>query len=410
MVKNSLIAEMVVFTLHKPKYTPAFATALNAAIIAADAIPDETQRNADNEAKRYELMRILKASPDDLEPALGELLLGKLKNYIEGAFADKGYRKIMLKDAGFNDYDKAMRLNWETVRELFNKGKEFITEKLTELTDNDNMPAAFQTEFTNFANLVIGEVDSYLSTRENIRLITQSKIVANNAIYETIREICSDGQTLFSRNPAKRALFTWSSVLAVVTPPGAAGLRGSVKIKGSNLPVSGAIIEMQSAEGTPLSFASDADGNYYSGNLAVGLYSFKVTKTGYATIETKVEIRSGTTSYKHWKLTAGSGRVVIIEGGQGVNEIDNIVLPAGANDDTLVTMEGLAGQMQYFASDSPEGDITGTDSYFVNSGEPLELKWSVVVAHIGFGGVHSYFNVKNTGAAGARWRVTFVIA
>jgi len=410
LLKASLEEELAAFGLHKVKYDAPFVVAFKGLIDTADAIPDASQREAVNEGFRILLTRRLKAETTSLVPAEGELNLGRLRSYIEASYSDKALRKARLKEAGFEDYDKVMRFNWDVVRGVMQKGKKFIDDYNADLTTNGSMPAGFELTFDTMADSIIAQLDLYLVNRENIKQMTQDKIVANNVAYDAGMEICGDGQTIFQRNPAKKVQFIWDRILEIVTPPGAAGLRGSVKVNGSNYPIVGAVIEMQTTGGTPVIFATDAEGKYYSGNLPVGVYTFKLTKPGFATLETEVVISTGTTSYKHWLMNTGGGTVVIVDGALGLNEIANVPLPVGVNDDTWLTLEGLGTQQKYYAADVVNGEQTGTGALYADTGAPVEKKWSQVVAEIGLAGVHTFFNVKNTGGGSGSWRVTFVIS
>jgi len=400
---------LVEFTDYKPKYNAAYVVSLKAELAAARAIPDLVQRVNDNEGLRVQLMRRLKAEEGSMVVAEGEKNLGKLRSYITTAYTDKLLRKARLSESGLDEYELVMRYNWEKVVTVLESGKEFIVKYETDLLAGDNMPPGFKLVFDTMADSITVDVNAYLIEREQLKVVTQSKIVANNNLHTRNNEIRRDGQEIFKRNPAMKALFVWESIMDIVTPPGAAGLRGSVRVSGSNYAVVGAMIEMQTAEGTPVTFVTDADGNYYSGHLPVGVYSFKLTKEGFATIETEVEIKLGTTSYKHWLMSAGTGTVVVLEGGLAMNEIANQPIPGGVNDDTFVTLEGLAAQMKYYAGDSADGEQTGSGALYANIGVPITMKWSQIIAQIGLDGVHSFFNVKNVGAMSGAWRVTFVI-
>jgi len=191
----------------------------------------------------------------------------------------------------------------------------------------------------------------------------------------------------------------------IVTPPGAAGLRGTVKVSGSNLPIVGALIEMQTAGGVPLSFATDADGNFYSGNLPVGVYSFKLTKDDFATIETVVEIKTGTTSYKHLMMSAGGGTVYEAEGTLGAGMLANVAVEGLDNDDATVELEALGGTMNYFASFMAGGGNAMGGVITVNSNMPVAMKVNVLRANLGMNGMNKYLNVREMSGMGGSWKV-----
>lgn len=410
LVLMSFEEELAKFTGAKPKYTAAYAGTYRLEIAAARAIPDVTQRSANNEVRREELVvRVKNEDSSTTEIAEVEEKLGLFRLYIVDVWKNKVMQRARLSEAGFDMYDKVMRYNWEKLVEVMEKGKDFLLNHEAEMLLDGVMPVTFKADFDAMADSIISAVTFYLNENQNIVQVTQAKIMANNAIYVKGMEICKVGQELFKRDPAKKTQFIWQDVLNIVTPPGAAGLRGTVKVSGSNYAVVGATIEMQTEGGTPVTFVTDAEGMYYSGNLPVGWYTFKLSKDGFATIETEVEIKTGVTSYKHWLMNAGGGTIVVVEGALGLNQIANVALAAGVNDDTTVTLEALGTQMKYYAADAVNGEQTGSGALYANMGVPVTMKWNQVVAQIGLDGVHGFFNVKNVGSASGSWRVTFVI-
>jgi len=408
---NSYEAEQAQFANEKPKYTMPYVATLRAELQAARDLPDMTQRDSANKGRRIVLIRKIKAPEESMEPAEGEKNFGRVRSYINTAYAgDKVLREARLAEAGFNEYDKVMSMNWEKVESFLNKTKLFVNEYETELLADDNMPPTFKAAYDTFVTGLMTDITTFLDEQENVEQMTQTKIMANNALHKKMNELRADGQNIFKKNIAKRDQFVWIKILEEVTPPGAAGLRGTVKDFVSLLPIVGAVIEMQMQESLPVTFATDAQGSFYSGNLPVGTYSLKLSKGGFTTLETQVEIKTGTTSFKHFKLSTGGGTMVVVEGEAGIYGIDNVPVPNGVNDDTWVTLEGLGTQFKYYAGDTEHGEQTGTGALYANDGAPIEMKWSVIVSQIGLGGVHAFFNVKNTGEIDGDWRVTFVIA
>ena len=410
-VRDHLITEIVTFSGKKAKYNMAFIDAFTAAIKAADDAPDEKQRTADNEILRRKLVKYFIAEENTLERAPMEEKLGDLRGYIRSAWTDPVDRKVRTSQAGFDDMEKVMDQNWDVVQGMMNTAKEFIaTHETALLMGGENMPATFKADFDALANLIIADVGLYIATKALIPIMTQEKIRLNNIAYAIGVDIMKDGQEYFKQNPAKKSLFTWVDVMNRVTPPGAAGLRGTVKMSGSNFALAGVVIELQKEGGTPVTFATDAEGKYYSGNLAAGVYSAKLAKGGFATVEMEVEIKTGVTSYKHWLMTAGGGTVTVRNGVFDVSGIANVEIPAGANEDTWVIVEGLGTDVQNYAADSASGEQTGSGALYANNGTPLMMKWSQVIAQIGLNAAHPFYNVKNVGSASGGWKVTFVVA
>lgn len=409
-VRDHLVTEIVTFSGKKAMYDMAFVDAFTAAIKAADDAPNEKQRTADNEILRNKLEKYFIAEPNTLERAPMEEKLGDLRGYIRSAWTDPVDRKVRTDEAGFDVMDKVMNQNWDVVQGLMNTSKEFIaTHETALLMGGLNMPASFKTDFDTLANLIIADVGLYIATKALIPTMTQEKIRLCNIAFGIGMEICKDGQEYFKQNPAKKSLFTWVDIMNNVTSPGAAGLRGTVKMGGSNFALAGVVIELQKGGGTPVTFATNTEGRFYSGNLATGVYSAKLMKGGFATVEAEVEIKTGVTSYKHWLMSAGGGTVTVVQGVFDVNGVANVAIPVGANDDTWVMAEGLGTDVQNYAADSASGEQTGTGALYANNGVLLIMKWSEVVAQIGLNVEHPFYNVRNVGVSSGGWRVTFVV-
>jgi len=401
LVLLSMKENIADFTEHKTFYTIAFVDDMLLELDALELLPDEEQREGQRERLLVDMKRKTKRSVRRLE--------NRLRSYIEEAF-ERDEQKSALEEAGFKHYEKAMQCNWEEVKGMLNKGNTFVGTHSAVLTTPGGMPALFVTDYSALKIEMIDKITLFLGLRQGTKEMTEARTVACNEFFLKIRKIMDDGQVIFAEQPAKKDRFVWDSVLKIVTPPGAAGLRGSIKDGLTLEPIGGALVEFRDGVNPVIEVSTNALGRYDSGNLAVGNYTVKITKAGYAVIETVVEIKLGTVSYKHWLMGEATGNEVVVEGSFGVTEIDNIGIPAGVNDDTSVELEVIGTSGSFIASDSVNGDTTGTGALNVNDGEPLPMKLSEVVAQIGLGGVHSFFNVKNVGASGGSWRVTFVIS
>jgi hypothetical protein len=176
------------------------------------------------------------------------------------------------------------------------------------------------------------------------------------------------------------------------------------------VPLGGALVEFRDGVNPVVEVTTNALGRYDSGNLPAGSYTVKITKTGFAVLESVVEIKLGVVSYKHWLMGEAAGNGVIVEGSFGVNEIANIPIPAGVNDDATAEMEVYDTEGGFFASNSVSGDVTGSGVLYANDSVPLPMKWNLVVAQIGLDGANPFYNVKNVGASAGTWRVVFTLA
>ena len=410
VVRNNLVTEIVTFSGKKAMYDAAFVAAFTAAIKAADDAPDEHQRRAENDILKNKLSLYFIAEQNALVRAPMEEKLGDLRTYIRTAWPNDVDRKIRMMEAGYDVLEKVMDGNWDVVQGMMNTTKEFInTHETALLMGGANMPATFKAGFDALADLIIADAVLYVTTKTQIPTMTQEKIRLCNIAFAMGMEICKDGQEYFKQNPAKRNTFTWVNIMEAVTPPGAAGLRGSVKESGSNYPIEAAMIEMQTATGTPIMFETDVDGKYYSGSLPAGDYSFKLSKAGFATIESEVEIKTGVTSYKHWLMSVGGGEEIELEGLFDAGAIRNIDFGDVDVEDASIRLDAVGTTVSYFASSSPTGGQTGP-VVTVNSGVPVLMKLSVFIAMIGLNGVNSFLNAQNIGSGSGGWKVTVIIA
>jgi len=154
---------------------------------------------------------------------------------------------------------------------------------------------------------------------------------------------------------------------------------------------------------------TDVKGKFNIAKLPAGMVDLRWRFSGYKDVlEPNVKISAGKELKR--KIVMEAGTVVVREGSFGIGMIANVVVPAGANDDTWVTVEVIGTDVQNFAADSASGEQTGSGALYANNGVPLTMKWSQVVAQIGLNAAHPFYNVKNVGGSAGSWRVTFVLA
>jgi len=156
---------------------------------------------------------------------------------------------------------------------------------------------------------------------------------------------------------------------------------------------------------------SEVKGVYRAAKLPVGIFDLEWSFAGYNTVkEVNVKLTAGKDLRRNIVMVASVVTEIVVEGIFGINEVVNIVLPVGVNDDTLAEMEVFDTQAAFFASNSANGDVTGTGTLYANDGVPVPMKWNQIVAQIGLNGAHSFFNVKNVGGGSGSWRVKFIIS
>jgi len=294
LLATNLDEELTQLAAFKAKYDAAFVTAFRNSIKAAEDLPDDDQRVASHEVLRIQMV---KAVDTEVRSALSSLRL-----YIRDAYEDANEREVRWREAGFDDYEAAMKYNWEKLRGELKNANDFITNHLADLTANNNMPAAFPAVISTMKTDAESVITQLLNLRENSKQGTQAKIAANNALNTQKNSICEDGQHVFRNDEAKRSQFVWDSIMELVSPPGKAGLKFNVKEDGTNNPIAEAEGKFQKAAGTPIIAKTDLEGKATIDSLEPGKYFGTITHPDYDPLKVEFEITTGVTSFKHWLL------------------------------------------------------------------------------------------------------------
>jgi hypothetical protein len=293
LVIASYEEELASFTAFKPKYDAALAVSLKAELLAARNLPALEQRLAEQEVARVNLLSKLTTCLDNLNA---------LRLYIRDAYSNTDEREIRWKEAGFDDYQAAANANWEKLSSIMSKALAFITLHEVVLLANDNMPPTFKASFTALEATVQPDILTMQNLRENNKQGTSAKITANNNLYLKITDLCEDGAYIFRKEAAKRSQFVWSSVMEIITLPGAASLKGEVRDSVTKVLIEGALVRMSQTGLPEVSTLTDANGKYDFGNLAVGDYEGKVLKDLYDSTPFTVTISTGVTSTRNFEV------------------------------------------------------------------------------------------------------------
>ena len=259
------------FTAFKGLYTAAYRTTATTAIATAKAMPDDDARSGASELLHIELVKLGAICTQNFQI---------LKAYIDTAFTDKEVQKVQYVIAGQNYYRDASRQDWESTVMMNTNAKNYLATpaNVTALTAGNNMPAGFvatqKTASDNFdaiyASFKLAEVTS---------VETAAKIKANNACYQTGIQMLKDAQIIFMNEPEILTKFVFKNLLDLINPP-IAGIKGTVKEKGTNLPLASATITAQLDGETAIAVAVDADG-VFAKQLAEGMYKITVSAVGY---------------------------------------------------------------------------------------------------------------------------------
>ena len=176
--------------------------------------------------------------------------------------------------------------------ELLNvAAKNYLTTNNTLLlgtAPNLNMPATFTASLTlaatNFAN-------QYLTFKsaEETSSATAVKINANNACYRTLTGMLRDGQVIFANDLETKKLFVFSTLWDLINPP-VTGMKGEVKVNGSNEPMAGATISIQKEGEVAFEMLTDDDGRY-SHQVSAEKYTISVGAVGYVSQTKSVDMK-----------------------------------------------------------------------------------------------------------------------
>lgn len=289
-VINSLEQNLTDFANFKARYTAQFITDARASLLSARNLPDEQARNADAEIQRIELSKFNRDCLDAWQ---------KLKRYIADAYPAE-FQKPKNEEAGQQYYLKASQENWDATNGLITSGSLFLTNNLTDLTANQNMPATFPSTFDALKTQFETKHQKFLAAEEKATTQTQAKITANNDLYSGLVSVCLDGQEIYKKNEALLKQFTITELLYLASGTGTAGFKGTVTNTTTLQPIEGALLQIEYTDKT---YTTETDGKFYFNQLAAKSYSIKVTKDGYQQKTVTQDVSVGTISTLNIQLT-----------------------------------------------------------------------------------------------------------
>jgi hypothetical protein len=279
------------FADFKLKYTSVFINERLAEVEAAAILPDDQTRTSDTETFRLQLQALNAKNLANWQ---------KLKRYMADAYPTD-LQKPKLEAAGQNHYEKAGKDNWQSTTGLLIAASSFIAANLAELTANLNMPPAFQATFNADKISFEKKLAEFLDSQKAATISTDDKGIANNDIFAKLMSMFEDGQQIFKDNEAVKKQFVFEQVLGMISGPGAAGIRGIVTDAVTNLPVTNAVVAIDSENKTAV---TDLEGKYIISPIASGTYKVVITAKGYQPQEIAAqEIKVGTVSTVNIALT-----------------------------------------------------------------------------------------------------------
>lgn len=242
------------------KYSAATGTAQLAAVASARALPDEDAREEVHKTLRLQMK------------GLADTCLIKwsdMGTYIRDAFPEDEYENKRLA-AGYNYYDSAAHKNWDDVKGLMQAGLLFLNGNATALTDDGGMPLTFVADYEAAKDAFELKYQAFLQAEEETKVMTDEKILANNALYKDLMKMFEDGKKVSREDAAIREQFTFDRVWALVA--GGSTASGSVPATvvelglylydaETNLPIEGGVFTVSNAPGgVSISATSNAEG------------------------------------------------------------------------------------------------------------------------------------------------------
>jgi hypothetical protein len=259
----------------KPKYTEAFINTRLQAILEADLLPDAHARYTE-----YELVRKALFDYNWVIKAHFNLLL----SYIRDAFSE-GDQAIMQRACGKPFFANAKKNKWPYVSLMLNAAVPFIDKYRATLESSvkdpsvkNNMPATFPDEFKAMQAHFEALYKEFKIADEDGAGQTTEKISANNAIYEDLMSMFTDGVLMFSNDTALKEEFTFAATLSKIRGTKPAGLNGIVTDADTKEPIANVLIQLTDTE---LSATTNAKGAFEIYPLVAHKYSVVVTAENY---------------------------------------------------------------------------------------------------------------------------------
>lgn len=274
------------FVAYKPKYTADFVEQLRAQRAAAMEFADEEARNAIFKTKRLELIPMGKTCCKNYQ---------LLKGYIKDSFTEDQH-STQNDAAGATVYQAATEKNWESVVTLNTRMSQFIetneTALATNLAGEANMPNTFKSKI-GADQTAFNSKYGQLKVARQTGVDTAKKIKANNDLDKAVGDVNEDAKLVFE-DAEHLKLFTFSAVKAIVSPPGSASYKVTVKKHSDDTVIEGATIVIKSAKGSPITVVTNAQGVAEFKDIDPADYSVTITFTGMESESFNKEVNTGT--------------------------------------------------------------------------------------------------------------------
>lgn len=282
---------LAAFTAFSPRYSDAFIAQNQAAVDAADLLLDYAARKAKAQSARVDLL----SAKDELIYKYGFLTA-----YIKKAF-EPSKQEFMLAASGEGYLAKTKTNNWSSASSLISSAVPFLDEYVATLTNNENMPPSFVATFKAVAKDFNDKYAISQNADANVGEETDTKLIANNALYNAVRTMLEDAQSIFRRDVTLAKQFVWSTIVAQTHGIKNAGVNGKITADNNKNGIANVLV---AAVGTDKTTTSDTEGRYDLSPLSNGTYTLTFSCNGFEskTIE-NIMVNTGVTTRQHVSLS-----------------------------------------------------------------------------------------------------------
>jgi len=178
-------------------------------------------------------------------------------------------------------YGDAANQSWSDVSEICEASVKFISDHLTELTADNNMPLSFQDLFESDFSAYSLKLELFGQRLEEAKNGTENKLIANNELYHILmNNLCLTGQYLFEDSPAKSSEYSYEAVSTMFDhgSPSAVAVRAMQDIDGVMVPMANVDV---SIVGTDIHESTNAEGAAEITRLSNGALKVRLRADGF---------------------------------------------------------------------------------------------------------------------------------
>lgn len=291
---DACAANIAAFTALSAVYNVSLISARKAAITAAANLPDFQARNAIAETIRLYL------AADNIQIMN---LFQRLKHYISIAFPASQWQ-IAYDAAGWTEYLAASREDWDSTSLMLINMNNYVSANSAALLAGANMPTGFAATLATLTTSFTTNHYNFIQAREAAALATETKLIANNAIYTDLMTMFSAAR-LLGFSPALTKQFTFASLLQLISGVGTSGITGYVLSAATGDPIENASLKINSLG---IHVFSNSDGSYTLSSIPSGNYTVEVSAPNptigpsYITQSVPVTVNLGTISALDFSL------------------------------------------------------------------------------------------------------------